>query len=214
LAGAETTAIDEQYLINKQNLVGKYASEDQAKIDKLNKETVKANDEKNKALIASDKAQRDALNNGLQMIESLFAGNEKAEKAFALAKIGIDTAKAISSLTANSEANPANAVTFGGAGIIQFATGLVRIVANIASAKKLLSGSGTSTPDAPSTTASTPTSVINSGFSSPSGDESPTFDFEQSTSAFTSQPLQAFVIQQDVQDQTEISTQIQQRATL
>ena len=214
LAGAETTAIDEQYLINKQYLVGKYASEDQAKIDKLNKETVKANDEKNKALIASDKAQRDALNNGLQMIESLFAGNEKAEKAFALAKIGIDTAKAISSLTANSEANPANAVTFGGAGVIQFATGLVRIVANIASAKKLLSGSGTSTPDAPSTTASTPTSVVNSGFSSPSGDESPTFDFEQSTSAFTSQPLQAFVIQQDVQDQTEISTQIQQRATL
>ena len=214
LAGAETTAIDEQYLINKQYLVGKYASEDQAKIDKLNKETIKANDEKNKALELSDKAQRDALNNGLQMIESLFAGNEKAEKAFALAKIGIDTAKAISSLTANSEANPANAVTFGGAGIIQFATGLVRIVANIASAKKLLSGSGTSTPDAPSTTASTPTSVVNSGFSSPSGGESPTFDFEQSTSAFTSQPLQAFVIQQDVQDQTEISTQIQQRATL
>ena len=198
----------EQNVINKQYLVGKYASEDQAKIDKLNKETVKANDEKNKALELSDKAQRDALNNGLQMIESF-----EKKKRLELANVAISLATEIASIQAAAAANPLNAVTFGGAGISQAAV-LTGIVANIASAKKLLSGSGTSTPDAPSTTASTPTSVVNSGFSSPSGGESPTFDFEQSTSAFTSQPLQAFVIQQDVQDQTEISTQIQQRATL
>ena len=45
-------------------------------------------------------------------------------KVVALTQIGIDTAKAISSLVAASSANPANAVTFGGAGAIQFATGL------------------------------------------------------------------------------------------
>ncbi|MBK9357722.1 MAG: hypothetical protein IPN08_10100, partial [Bacteroidales bacterium] len=73
-----------------------------------------------------------------------FAGESSKQsgflKALALFQIGLDTAQAISALTANSEANPANAVTFGAAGIVQFATGLARILTNIASAKKLLSG--------------------------------------------------------------------------
>ena len=60
------------------------------------------------------------------------------QKTVALAQIGIDTAKAISSLTAASSANPANAVTFGGAGAIQFATGLLQIGSNIAQAYALL----------------------------------------------------------------------------
>lgn len=62
------------------------------------------------------------------------------QKTFALASIGIDTAEAIAALTAASEANPANAFTFGGAGIAQFAAGLVRILANIATAKDLIGG--------------------------------------------------------------------------
>jgi hypothetical protein len=80
---------------------------------------------------------------------SLMEGNEKAQKgvlavqkAMTLAQIGIDTAKAISSLTAMSAGNPANAVTGGGAGIIQYATGIAQILSNVAQAKKLLSGSG------------------------------------------------------------------------
>lgn len=60
-------------------------------------------------------------------------------KMLTLFQIGLDTAKAISSLTAASEANPANAVTFGGAGTLQFVSGLARIFSNIAQAKKLLS---------------------------------------------------------------------------
>lgn len=62
------------------------------------------------------------------------------QKFFALIGIGIDTAQAISSLTAASEANPANAVTFGAAGALQFATGLVRILANIALATQYVNG--------------------------------------------------------------------------
>ena len=80
---------------------------------------------------------------------SLMEGNEKAQKgvlavqkAMTLAQIGIDTAKAISSLTAMSAGNPANTVTGGGAGIIQYATGIAQILSNVAQAKKLLSGSG------------------------------------------------------------------------
>ena len=56
----------------------------------------------------------------------------------ALVQIGIDTAQAISALTKNSEANPLNAVTGGIAGIAQFASGIARILANIAKAKQLL----------------------------------------------------------------------------
>ena len=213
LAGADTEAIEEQYLLNKKALQDKFTQEELDATKKKNDELKKANDTKNKALELSDKARRQAVNNGIQMLESLFAGNEKAEKAFALAKIGIDTAKAISSLTANSEANPANAVTFGGAGIIQFATGLIRIVSNIASAKKLLSSKGKSTPSA-SGGGSGASPSIPSANSVPQIDTSAMFDLSSSTSIFSQQPIQAYVVQQDVEDQNEISNQIQNRATL
>jgi hypothetical protein len=218
LAGAETEAIEEQYLANKKALQDGFAQEELDAINKQNNDIEKENDKKNKALEASDKAKNQAINNGLQMIEGLFAGNEKAEKAFALAKIGIDTAKAISSLTANSEANPANAVSFGGAGIIQFATGLIRIVANIASAKKLLNSKGSSPSATPASSggggnnaAAQATQQLSSqNF----GGNAAQFDLAASTSSFSQAPLQAFVVQQDVEDQSEMSTQIQNRATL
>ena len=65
----------------------------------------------------------------------------RSGKGLTLAQIGIDTAAAISALTRNSEANPANAVTGGIAGTIQFAAGIVKILANIAKAKQILSQS-------------------------------------------------------------------------
>lgn len=106
----------------------------------------------------------------------LMEGNEKAQKgvlavqkAMTLAQIGIDTAKAISSLTAMSAGNPANAVTGGVAGVLQYASGIATILSNVAQAKKLLSGSGSvsvssgSGVTAPSfATPSTDTSTINS----------------------------------------------------
>ena len=60
------------------------------------------------------------------------------QKAFALAQLAIDTAKAISSLTAAAAANPLNAVTLGAAGGAQFAAGIIQILANIAQATALL----------------------------------------------------------------------------
>ena len=103
-----------------------------------------------------EKQKEDVRNAGFKTAESivgslgsLMEGNEKAQKgvlavqkAMTLAQIGIDTAKAISSLTAMSAGNPANTVTGGGAGIIQYATGIAQILSNVAQAKKLLSGSG------------------------------------------------------------------------
>lgn len=68
---------------------------------------------------------------------------EKFNKASALVQIGIDTAKAISALVAASQSNPLNSVSFGGAGIAQFATGIIQIATNIAKAKQILTSGGT-----------------------------------------------------------------------
>jgi hypothetical protein len=68
---------------------------------------------------------------------------EKFNKASALIQIGIDTAKAISSLVAASQANPFNAATAGAAGVAQFATGIIQIATNIAKAKQILTSGGT-----------------------------------------------------------------------
>jgi hypothetical protein len=68
---------------------------------------------------------------------------EKFNKANALIQIGIDTAKAISSLVAAAQSNPFNGVTAGAAGIAQFASGIVQIVTNIAKAKQILTSGGT-----------------------------------------------------------------------
>jgi hypothetical protein len=64
---------------------------------------------------------------------------EKVNKAMALVQIGIDTAKAISALVATAQANPLNSLTFGGAGLAQYASGIIQIITNIAKAKALLS---------------------------------------------------------------------------
>jgi hypothetical protein len=72
-----------------------------------------------------------------------FLAGEEAEsaefqKVATLAKIAFDTASAISSLTAAAQANPANAVTFGAAGVAQFVAGIAQIVSNMAQARKVL----------------------------------------------------------------------------
>ncbi|MDX5586491.1 MAG: phage tail tape measure protein [Aureibaculum sp.] len=93
--------------------------------------------------------ERGASNNLSALERSLERENEARDSALAkrdrinniavLAQIAVDTASAISSLTAASSANPTNAVTFGAAGAIQFAAGLIQIFASIAQAKQALS---------------------------------------------------------------------------
>lgn len=82
----------------------------------------------------------DILNN----IGELFIGQQYKQtaigKTIALAQIATDTAKAISSLTAASEANPTNSVTYGLAGAAQFVAGLARITGNVLQAKRVLEG--------------------------------------------------------------------------
>jgi hypothetical protein len=80
--------------------------------------------------------------NGLTNLGGLLIKDQeklaKFNKASALVQIGIDTAKAISALVAASNTNPLNGITAGGAGIAQFASGIIQIATNIAKAKQLL----------------------------------------------------------------------------
>jgi hypothetical protein len=103
--------------------------------------------------LAKDKAIADAkisieksVFEGVAALGSIFINDAKKMEAFnkaqALVQIGIDTARAISSLVAASQANVANGVTGGLAGIAQFASGIAMILTNIAKAKQILTSGG------------------------------------------------------------------------
>ena len=119
--------------------------------------------------IADAQAERDAkiqfatdINSGIQQLGNIFINDqkklEKFQKATALVQIAIDTAKAISSLVAMSQANPLNAVTGGGAGLAQYASGIVQILTNVAKAKALLSNPSASASGGGGGTSASPTS--------------------------------------------------------
>jgi hypothetical protein len=92
---------------------------------------------------AREAADRAALRSSVDLLTQtarLAQEGSELQRAAALFAIGVDTAEAISALTAASEGNPANTVTFGGAGIAQFISGLARIIGNIATAKQYIGG--------------------------------------------------------------------------
>ena len=124
--------------------------------EKLKTDKQKIEDDARKTSIENDKKERDArlqiasdIANGINTVGAAFIKDqkklEKFNKANALIQIGIDTAKAISSLVAASQANPLNAVSAGAAGIAQFATGIIQIATNVAKAKQILTSGGTPT---------------------------------------------------------------------
>lgn len=132
--GQDATVFEELQRKEIADINKKYDDQDkQIALDKINQE----------------KAIRDAkieiaasISQGLGAIGEAFIKDQKKleqfNKAQALIQIGIDTAKAISSLVAMSNANPLNSVTAGAAGIAQYAAGIVQIVTNIAKAKSIL----------------------------------------------------------------------------
>ena len=124
--------------------------------DKYDTDTAKIAKDAANAQIEADKKERDAriqlagdIANGINAVGAAFIKDqkklEKFNKANALIQIGIDTAKAISSLTAASQANALNGVTAGAAGIAQFASGIIQIATNVAKAKQILTSGGTPT---------------------------------------------------------------------
>ena len=139
------------------------------------------------------------------LVEVLGADSKKGvaiQKATALAEIAVDTARAISSLVAASSANPANAVTAGGAGAIQFASGLLQIGSNIASAYALLKA---------------PTPQIeagDSGGNAPTTQQTaPDLGFEGRSSGseqFGAQVIRAYVTESDITTSQNTASNIQE----
>jgi hypothetical protein len=133
--GVDATNIEAEFALKKAEMDKKNLEEDtRLKLESIEKAK---NERDAKLVFANDIA------NGITAIGGMFIKDqkklEKFNKASALVQIGIDTAKAISSLVAMSQSNPLNAVTAGGAGIAQFASGIVQIITNVAKAKSLLS---------------------------------------------------------------------------
>lgn len=105
-----------------------------------------------KALIGLEKD----TNDGILALGEIFISNAKALSKFkndlALLDIAVDTAKAISSLSAGAEAVAASAADLSGPAaslfaIEYYASGIVRILANVAKAKGLLTGGGAGMPN-------------------------------------------------------------------
>jgi len=153
-----TLELEETYLQKQKELKDKNAEEDKARAEE---ETATA--------LANIKAQQQArddfinsVGTGLTMLTSLIKDSEKRQKASALVQIATDTALAISSLVAQSQANALNGVTMGVSGAIQFANGIIQITTNMAKAKQLLSGgSGVTAPSTSVGNTSAMTNAIN-----------------------------------------------------
>jgi hypothetical protein len=152
------TAEEEKQVDDRFNKLDKQATKEIAERNKTNNLISKAMDNNIKKVaeneVKVDRAAKMAklgiAADALGALSGMAEQGSALQKGLALGQIAVDTAMAISSLTANSEANPGNAVSFGGAGIAQFATGILRILANIAQAKTIIEqvpgGSGQSIP--------------------------------------------------------------------
>jgi DNA repair exonuclease SbcCD ATPase subunit len=97
-------------------------------------------DDLNKAKLQSDRETLEASADLFVQVAQFTQQGSKLQRAAALTQIGIDTAQSISALTKSSNQNALNGLTFGTSGTVQFITGLAKIFANIALARKYLSG--------------------------------------------------------------------------
>ena len=135
----------------------------------------------------------------------IFAKNEKIQKANALVQIGIDTAKAISSLVAMANGNPANLLTGGLAGFAQLTTGLASIFGNIAKAKQLLGASGSSvTPPTINRPANTSSLTTTTSGTAPTG---------SGTTGFTS-TNRVVLVESELQAMQSRRNQVERIATI
>lgn len=111
--------------------------------DKITKDKQEQADKDSAKLkLDTQKALNDGISNLADSLSTALGENSKAalviQKAVALRTIAIDTAQAISALVKSSAQNKLNGVTAGGAGALQFATGILQIGANMAQAYSIL----------------------------------------------------------------------------
>lgn len=188
---------EEQALVKEQQANEKQIAAEKEKAEqdaiKLEEENQKKREEINKkrlddkiALAQAEQqlemATFDAIKTGLEVVKGALKDGSKAQRNFALFQIGVDTAKAISTLVSGTEiaaaqfaaaTGPAAPFTYAATKISLYATGLASIMGNINQAKELLSsepafasggmvgGYGSGTSDSVSARLSKGESVIN-----------------------------------------------------
>lgn len=113
--------------------------------------------EKQEAIKASRLDTLQSAGEVFAALSGLFKQGSDAQKAFALAQIGADTARALSGALANSNApTPDNLATGGLAGIAKYIALAATIITNAARAKQILGKNTGNTPTAPSQAANVP----------------------------------------------------------
>lgn len=169
--------------------------------------------------IATDKLETDrrkknvaALGQTIKMAGAMFEEGSMAQKGFAVASAIMDTYKAVN-MALSSAPPPFSYIQAG----ISLAMGLKNVKEIISVDPKNPKdpsggggggggGGGVAAPDM---------GAISSSIQEAAGLGGASFNLGQSLDAFGGDsPIQAYVVTQDVQDQTEISTQIDERATL
>lgn len=170
---AKRQAIDDEIQANEDLFNAKLISEREynKRVAQLTKNRIDLDTAERQA----KEANANAIGGILGALSGLAEQGTALQKGLALGQVAIDTGTAISALVATSSKNPLNSLTFGSAGALQYATGLIQILTNIAKAKSIIqsvpggsggggaapsiSGLSTSAPVAPTFTPASPTAL-------------------------------------------------------
>ena len=170
---AKRQAIDDEIQANEDLFNAKLISEREynKRVAQLTKNRIDLDTAERQA----KEANANAIGGILGALSGLAEQGTALQKGLALGQVAIDTGTAISALVATSAKNPLNSLTFGSAGALQYATGLIQILTNIAKAKSIIqsvpggsggggaapsiSGLSTSAPVSPTFTPASPTAL-------------------------------------------------------
>jgi hypothetical protein len=137
--------LDAQKAINDANSAEVVAAEAElaAKKKDIYDKDAKAKEDTEKAKRAAEMATLESASSIIGSLGQLFGQSEKEQKAFGLAQIAVDTAKALTAAQANAMApTPDNVATSGAAGFAKYAGYVAIILSNVARARALIKGSG------------------------------------------------------------------------
>ena len=137
--------LDAQKAINDANSAEVVAAEAElaAKKKEIYDKDAKAKEDTEKAKRAAEMATLESASSIIGSLGQLFGQSEKEQKAFGLAQIAVDTAKALTAAQANAMApTPDNVATSGAAGFAKYAGYVAIILSNVARARALIKGSG------------------------------------------------------------------------
>jgi hypothetical protein len=119
------------------------------RIEKVNKDFAKRDVDISKVTTAAKVA---IVGDAFGILSGMAEQGTALQKGLALAQVAIDTGVAISGLTASTSApSPDNLATGGISGFAKYAAGIIKILANIAQAKNIISSASTSSSASSST---------------------------------------------------------------